>query len=125
MTTFLVNQVTKKSTYLVALAALIAVIFMDKLASISIIAGGAAGIVNFRVLARIAEKLLSGFMPGITIAFFSLIKVLITGVILFMLLQFKMVNIPLFLLGFTCVVLFILLEGARVMKGTADEDSFN
>jgi hypothetical protein len=94
---------------------------MGKDASISIIIGGTIGIVNFFILVRVAEKLLKGGIPNITIVFFSFIKVLITGLILFILLQFKLVAIPSFLLGFTCVVLLILFEGALTVKGAKDK----
>lgn len=117
MTTFLVNQVTKRSIYLIVVAALAAAIFMEIYASVSIIIGGVIGIANFFILARAAERSLKGGVPNITIVFFSFIKILATGLILFILLQFNLVTIPFFLLGFTCVVLLILFEGIMSVKG--------
>ena len=125
MTTFLINQVTKKSIYLIGIAALTAAFSLGKYASISIIIGGTVGIVNFFILARAAEKLLKGGIPNISILFFSFIKILVTGLVLFILLQFKLVSIPSFLLGFTGVVLLILYEGVMTVKNDKKGQEFD
>jgi hypothetical protein len=118
----LVNRVTKKSIYLLVLTALLAGLLMDTIISVSIGVGGIIGIINFRVLARATEKLLSGFMPNITIVLFSVTKIFLTGIVLFLLLQINFVSIPSFLVGFTCVVLLILFEGIMIVKRAPDRE---
>jgi len=109
----------KQSIVVLLLAAVISAYFEWKKLPVSILVGGGLGLANHRALSWGVTGMLDADRSYVRLLFFSVFRLLIIFVILFVLIMYKLVNVLGVLVGFTIVFTLILKEGfvaARKME---------
>ena len=109
-------RVAKKSLSIILLSAGISVFLGWEKAPQGIIAGGLFGILTLRGVVRSVEGFVKSERFTGKIIFFTMSRLLILFLALFILIKYKMINVIGMLFGFTVVFVLILVEGMKEAK---------
>jgi hypothetical protein len=107
----ILKRVVKRSLIVLIILSVLSVFFFDWKIPLSILLGGALGIVNLRGLIWGIEGLLHGPKAKIAIVFSSLTRLFILSLIIFLMIKFDIANIFGLLAGLTVVFVILPLEG--------------
>jgi len=108
------KEIIKKSLFIILPAAVISAFFEWKRLPAGIIAGGLIGIFNLQGLAKGVKGFIESQRTTTVMILLNTIRLFLLGVIIFILIWLKMVNVFGMLFGFTVVVVLILIEGLKV-----------
>ncbi len=115
-------RVTGQSLVIIGILIPVTAILFDISFSMGILAGGLAGIINFRSIVRSVKAIIGNIEPGSLsrptgkLIFFSILRLTLLFIVLFILISKRLVNVFGILAGFTVVFLVIIREGLREAK---------
>lgn len=119
----MIRRIAKQAAFaLIPLSILSAFVEPVKLPS-GIIAGGVLALLNLQGMSKGLEGLLGTFRPGKKLLLLSIFRLLILSALVVLLAVLELVNLVGFAVGFTVVIFFVLLEGARAAGGKAGPDT--
>ncbi|HCC68593.1 MAG TPA: hypothetical protein DEP99_01740 [Nitrospiraceae bacterium] len=107
----ILKRVVKRSLIVLIIISVLSVFFFDWKIPLSILLGGALGIVNLKGLIWSTEGLLHGQKAKIAIVFSSLIRLFILFLIIFLLIKFDIANIFGLLVGLSVIFFILPVEG--------------
>ncbi len=127
----IIRGVATKTGFIVIVAALAALVYVFLqngarrwwFLPLSVVSGGALGLLNFRWLASSVEKiyLRKGATPGVSnlaAAIISILKLSVIFIVLFIVIKWQLLHIFGLVAGLSLCFLAILWEGATIMKKT-------
>jgi len=118
----MVKRIAKQAAFaLIPLSILSALVEPVKLPS-GILAGGILALLNLRGMSKGLEGLLGTFRPEKKLLLLSIFRLLVLSALIVLLAVLELVNLVGFTVGFTVVLFFVLMEGARAAGEDADAD---
>ncbi len=115
-------RVAGQSLVIIGILIPVTAIFIDMGFSMGILAGGLAGIINFRSIVKSVRALIGNIERGTSsrpagkLIFFSIMRLTLLFIVLFILISERLVNVFGILAGFTVVFLVIIREGLKEAK---------
>ncbi len=112
----LIRKINKNSLTLLLPVAAVSALFEWKKLPVSILTGGALGLLNIKALAWGVQGLLGAYKPTAKMLFFSQFRLVILFLLLTLLVYLKLVNIFGIIAGFTIVFGMVIREGLKYSK---------
>jgi hypothetical protein len=115
----ILKGVFRKSIFIILPVALLSAFLIEpRKFPLGIMMGWLFGILNLRQLTRNIEGLVGTEKATFKLVFLSMTRLLILFAAIFVLIYYRVVNVFGLLIGFTVVFVLILIEGAKVGKGS-------
>jgi hypothetical protein len=108
--------VIKKSLFIILPAAVISAFFEWKRLPVGIIAGGVIGILNLQGITQGVKGFIESQRATAVVILLNMTRLFLLGLIIFILIWFKIINVLGMLFGFTVVIVLILIEGLKAER---------
>jgi hypothetical protein len=116
----LIKKTYKHSIIAIIPVALLSAFIEWKRLPFSVLIGGFLGLVNIKGLAWGVSGFMGSYKASAKMIFFSMLRLFMLFIIMFMLVYLKLVNIFGMLVGFTVVFVTIVIEGLKYAKNLPD-----
>ena len=117
----LVDKIYKKAAFIILPMAALSALIEPRHLPIGIIMGGVLGIYNFRGLNRGLANLLGTHRPAAKLTLMGIGRLLIVFSMIILLAVTGVVNLVGLLVGFTVVLILLLIEGVKASRQEAQE----
>jgi len=116
----LIKRIFKHSIISIIPVALLSAFIEWKRLPFSILVGGALGFANIKVLAWGVGGILGSYKATTKMVFFSMFRLFLLVIIIFLLVYFKLANIFGILAGLTVVFIILMVDGLKYSKDLPD-----